>query len=84
MLPLARFRYRGDLSAREQLGFIIEDVEATPGVDGDHVDLYGYTTMGVAAIQEQAARIEALERELHALRARLAAVESARKGGPPR
>ena len=38
---------------------------------GDTVDLYGYTSLVVATVQAQAKRIEALEREVAELRARL-------------
>jgi len=69
-VPLAAYRYRsGD--PRERLGFIIEDVEPSVAVDDarDQVDLYGYASLAVAALQEQNRRIEALEREIAALRA---------------
>ncbi len=66
---------------RAHLGFIIDDLDAgspAVSVDGDHVDLYGYTSMAVAAVQAQdkrlrddEARIAQLERELAELRARL-------------
>jgi hypothetical protein len=71
-IPLVRYRYK-DGPEREHLGFIIEDVEPSPGVDSQHdqVDLYGYTSMAVAALQQQHQEIEALEREIEALRARL-------------
>lgn len=71
-LPLATWRYReGDGS--ERLGFIIEDVEPSPSVDSarDRVDLYGYTTMAVAALQEQSRELAALRAEVAALRAAL-------------
>jgi uncharacterized small protein (DUF1192 family) len=72
-IPLVRYRYK-DGPEREHLGFIIEDVEPSPGVDSQHdqVDLYGYTSMAVAAIQEQHHEIEALKREIKELRAELA------------
>jgi hypothetical protein len=68
-LRLATYRYT---SAAEvpQLGFMIDDVEPSVAVSGDHVNLYGYLSMAVAAIQVQDQRIQALERELAALRAR--------------
>jgi hypothetical protein len=56
------------------LGFIIDDVGPdSPSVasDGDHVDLYGYASLAVAAIQAQAREIAALRRELAAMRAEL-------------
>ena len=71
-IPLVRYRYR-DAPDREHLGFIIEDVEPSPSVDGknDRVDLYGYTSMVVAALQEQRAQIESAKREIRALQAAL-------------
>lgn len=58
------------LSGRRHLGFIIEDQPASYSVDPERsqVDLYGYTSMLVAAIQTQERRIQALERELSRLR----------------
>ncbi len=38
--------------------------------DGNTVDLYGYTTMVVAAVQAQARELEALQREMESLSAR--------------
>lgn len=72
-MPLVRYRYK-DAPEREHLGFIIEDIEPSPGVDSanDRVDLYGYASMAVAAIQEQHREIEALKRELAELRAEVA------------
>jgi len=73
--PIARFRYAGDGSEREQLGFVIEDVVPSPSVEGDHVNLYGYTSMAVAALEVQSARLRALEQEVLAMRAHLLALE---------
>jgi hypothetical protein len=72
-IPLVRYRYK-DGPEREHLGFIIEDVEPSPGVDSprDQVDLYGYTSMAVAAIQEQHRQILDLEKQLAELRAEVA------------
>lgn len=71
-IPLVRYRYK-DGPEREHLGFIIEDVEPSPGVDSQHdqVDLYGYTSMAVAALQEQHREIEALKQEVRELREEL-------------
>jgi hypothetical protein len=76
-IPLVRYRYK-DGPQREHLGFIIEDVEPSPAADSQHdqVDLYGYTSMAVAALQQQHREIEALEREIRDLRAQLAARNS--------
>jgi hypothetical protein len=83
-MPLATWRYRHeDERAREHLGFIIDDVPGTPAIarSGDHVDLYGYTSMAVAAIQAQERQIAALSAELKALREELAAVRAAQRPG---
>jgi hypothetical protein len=68
---LATYRYRTDGDHGPlHLGFIIDDVEPSMSIapNGDSVDLYGYTSMAVAALQEQSQRIEALERELKDLK----------------
>jgi hypothetical protein len=71
-IPLVRYRYK-EGPAREHLGFIIEDVEPSPSVDSqrDQVDLYGYTSMAVAALQQQHAEIETLKKQVKALEAAL-------------
>jgi hypothetical protein len=70
---LATYRYRDEPAARaEHLGFMIDDVAPSASVTGrtgNTVDLYGYTSMAVAALQVQAGQIEALQREVKALRA---------------
>ena len=69
-LPLADFRYReGD--GRKHLGFMIDGHESLACVDGDRVDLYGYASMAVAAVQVQAAEIAELRAELATLRKEL-------------
>jgi hypothetical protein len=70
-LKLARYRYATDAAADpERLGFMIDDAPHTPAVAADamHVDLYGYTSMIVAAVQAQAKEIDALQREVAGLR----------------
>jgi hypothetical protein len=70
-LPLATFRYRaGD--ERTHLGFMIDGHESLACVDGDHVDLYGYASMAVAALKVQAEDIAALREDVAALRKELA------------
>jgi hypothetical protein len=71
-LPLATYRYRGPSGERTQLGFVIEDVAPSPSVAGDHVDLYGFTSMAVATLQQQDAELRAVRAELAALRATVA------------
>jgi hypothetical protein len=72
-IPLVRYRYK-DGPEREHLGFIIEDVEPSPSVDSqrDQVDLYGYTSMAIAALQEQRREIDGLKAEIRELRGELA------------
>ncbi len=76
-LPLATYRYRGDPDGEEHLGFIIEDVEPSLAVDAprDRVDLYGFTSMVVAALQEQRREIETLRADLRQLRQDLTSCE---------
>jgi hypothetical protein len=78
-IRLATYSYKSDPSARERLGFIIEDDPDSPAVaDGrTSVDLYAYTSMVVAAmkvqsqkLEEQGAEIAALRKELETLRAK--------------
>lgn len=69
-LPLATFRYRGG-DSRLRLGFMIDGHESLACVDGDTVDLYGYASMAVAALQSQEQEIAQLRRELRQLRREL-------------
>jgi hypothetical protein len=68
-IRLARYRYLG--SDEPRLGFMLEDDPPAASVDRgrDMVDLYGYSSLAVAALQVHERRIEALERELRELRA---------------
>jgi hypothetical protein len=70
-MRLSTWRYRND-PVSQHLGFIIDDVGSGPAVasDGEHVDLYGYISMAVAALQVQAREIEALRAEVKALKSR--------------
>ncbi len=73
-LPLATFRYKTeDATARPRLGFMVEDATSPNCVaaPGDRVDLYGYTTMAVAAVQAQEQEIRDLRAEVARLTARL-------------
>jgi hypothetical protein len=79
-LRLARWRYTWeDETTPEHVGFLIDDAPTSPAVmaDGEHVDLYGYATMALAASQRQQAEIDALRAELAVLRAELAAQRAA-------
>ena len=82
-IRLATYRYKpayGD-SSRNHLGFIIEDDPRSPAVDvgRDRVDMYGYVSMAVAAMQVQEREIAKLRQEVDELRAdRKAACASAK------
>ena len=82
--PLAEWRYRADLSDTTQLGFIIEDVGPSPSVSGDHVNLYGYASMAVAALKVQSEQLRALEDQLARLHARIGQLEQQCERPPPR
>lgn len=85
-MKLARWSYNWDpRGAPPHLGFLIDDVEGSPAVtaDGDHVDLYGYTSVVLALAQEQgrtiaaqAARLDEQEARLADQEARLSALEA--------
>lgn len=71
-IPLARYRYKTEPETDPRhLGFIIDDQPASsPAVasDATHVDLYGYTSMLVATVQEQQKQIDELKKQVAALR----------------
>jgi hypothetical protein len=72
---LATYRYKTEASTeREHLGFIIDDIAPSAAVtaSGERVDMYGYQTMAVAAIQMQAREINALRSELEEMKRILA------------
>jgi hypothetical protein len=79
-IRLARYFYKSDPSARQRLGFIIEDDPDSPAVaEGKtQIDLYGYTSMVVAAMKVQARTLEKQSAELAALRQRVKALEASR------
>jgi hypothetical protein len=69
-VPLAHFRYKDEPGSRgPHLGFIIEDVGPIEGVDvpSGTVDLYGYTSLVLAAVQVQAHEIEQLQARVRQL-----------------
>jgi hypothetical protein len=70
---LAEYRYKADAAGdKKHLGFIIDDMPAqSPAVQGDatHVDLYGYTSMLLATVQQQQKQIDALKKQVDALSA---------------
>ncbi len=71
---LATYRYKSESAQeREHLGFIIDDVSPSPAVmaSGERVDMYGYQTMAVAALQVQAREIAELRKEVRSLKREL-------------
>lgn len=73
-MRLARWRYiQGPPNARPQLGFIIDDNPQSDSVasSGERVDLYGFASMAVAALQVQQRQIEALTDQVQRLNTRL-------------
>jgi hypothetical protein len=80
-IPLARYRYKTEpLGARRRLGFIIDDQpDPSPAVLADrrHVDLYGYTSMLLATVQQQS-------KEIAELRRRVERLEGEHRGGAAR
>lgn len=72
-MPLATWKYNTEAAGeKEHLGFIIDDQppwSAAIRPSGERVDLYGYTSMAVAALQAQQREIEALRAEIRSLRA---------------
>jgi hypothetical protein len=74
-IRLATYQYNGNGTSR-RLGFIIDDVG--PGYvvlpSGDRVDVYGFASMAVAAIQAQELRIAEIEAKLAALQEQSSAV----------
>jgi len=73
-IPLARYRYKDEpASARRRLGFLIDDQpNPSPAVMEDrlHVDEYGYTSMLLVTVQQQAREIAELQKRLEALERR--------------
>lgn len=70
-IRLATYHYTADPKATPRLGFVIEDQPpaATVFPHGERVDLYGTTSLAIAAIQEHQATIAAQRAELAALAA---------------
>jgi hypothetical protein len=69
--PLATYRYKVEgPEQKPHLGFIIDDVAPSPAVlqSGERVDLYGYSTMTVAALQVQAKEIAELKKQMEDLK----------------
>ncbi|HRE88010.1 MAG TPA: hypothetical protein PK095_02630 [Myxococcota bacterium] len=74
--PLYTWRY-DDAPSATRFGFLIDEGAPPFAVlpDGERVDLYGYTSLAVAALKRQAARIDALTERLDSLERRLDSLE---------
>jgi Antistasin family len=72
-IRLATYNYKPEVADPKprHLGFIIEDMPQSPAVEASQsrVDMYGYMSMVVAAMQVQEKEIEDLRRELDRARA---------------
>jgi hypothetical protein len=71
-IELTTYQYKTEPpSSPRRLGFIIDDTKTPYPInpDGNSVDLYGYMSMAVAAIQVQSREIESLKAEVSNLRA---------------
>jgi hypothetical protein len=79
-MRLATYTYKPRVAdpGHTHLGFIIEDNLQTPAVDATHdrVDMYGYVSMVVAAMQVQEKEIAALRSDLDAARRDLASCKA--------
>ena len=74
-LKVATWNYNWDQAdAPAHLGFIIDDAPQSYAVaaDGNHVDLYGYTSMALVTVQAQQAQLEAQQAEMAAQKLRMA------------
>jgi hypothetical protein len=78
-IRLASYRYTADPKATPRLGFMIDDDPPAQTVfpHGERVDLYGTTSLTIAAVQEQQRTIDALRAELDALKADVSALRAA-------
>ena len=67
---LATWRYRGPTQGDTHLGFVIEDGAPSPALRAsqDQVDLYGYASLAVAALQMQEEELSQLRKEVAELR----------------
>lgn len=78
-VKLATYKYKTGGPTR--LGFIIEDHEPSVSIDSgrDMVDLYGYTSMAVAALKVQQQQLAALQKQVAELSAQLKAERARRR-----
>jgi hypothetical protein len=85
-IRLATYQYKDEPEASpRRLGFIIDDAPASACVspDGRTVDLYGYLSMAVAAVQVQAREIDKLRVEIQELKRSSRRAPGKREGRQP-
>ncbi|PIQ23761.1 hypothetical protein COW36_20495 [bacterium (Candidatus Blackallbacteria) CG17_big_fil_post_rev_8_21_14_2_50_48_46] len=72
-LPLVTWQYRFEPQGPQRLGFMINKHTPQELVkpDGNSVDLYGYLSLAVAALQEQQSQIQTLENRIQTLEKQL-------------
>jgi hypothetical protein len=73
-MRLSSWRYKAEgESTRRHVVFLIDHMpESIAESDsGERVDLYGYTSMAIAAVKVQHKRLQSLERELASMRAEI-------------
>lgn len=73
-MRLSSWHYKAEgESAKKHVGFLIDDMPESIAVaeSGERVDLYGYTSMAIAAVQVQDKRLRMLEQELASMRAEM-------------
>ena len=78
---IATYHYKSESETdRKQLGFIIDDVAPSSAVmaSGERVDMYGYQTMAVAALQAQARDLADMKRQVEELKRTCAATAKKR------
>ena len=78
-MRLSSWHYKAEReSVRRHVGFLIDDMPESIAVsdNGERVDLYGYTSMAIAAVQVQDKRLQALEKELASMRAEMTRLRS--------
>ena len=81
-MRLARWRYVWEPpGTAPHMGFMIDDVGPSTAVrpDGERVDLYGYNSLTVAALQAQEQELVALRAEMAALRSEVRAMREQRR-----
>ena len=74
-IKLATWQYKTEPASNPQrLGFMIDDQPRSPSVlpNQKQVDVYGYTSMAVAAVQSQEKELQLLRSEVEALKQELA------------